>query len=105
MLSQAYEGKQDIPNFGAGVIGASFRYIMTSEVDETQYVRVAVQQPQNAFDSLLLPYVYHGIGRSNNYVEQFNVAYSSSNQLNQVKVFTPIIPNSQLFIIGNSQSK
>jgi integrin alpha FG-GAP repeat containing protein 1 len=44
-----------------------------------------------------------GLGRSNNFIENFNVAYSINNKLDQVKVFTPIIPNSQLFILANNK--
>ena len=53
--------------------------------------------------SLELPYVYHGVGRSNNFLESFNVAYSTFTDSQQVKVFTPIIPNSQLIITANSR--
>ena len=52
---------------------------------------------------LSLPYVFDGIGRSNNYVESFNVAYTDGDNSNQVRVFTPIIPNSQLVIAANSR--
>jgi len=52
-----------------------------------------------------MPYVYNGIGRSNNYLESLNVATSINSQLDQVKVFTPIIPNSQLYIMANNKSK
>ena len=50
-----------------------------------------------------MPYVFDGIGRSNNYVESFNVAYTTFDNANQVRVFTPIIPNSQLVISANSR--
>ena len=56
-----------------------------------------------SYNSLMLPYVYMGLGRSNNFIESFNVAYSINNQLDQVKVFTPIIPNSQMFILANNK--
>lgn len=52
---------------------------------------------------LHLPYVFDGIGRSNNFVESFNVAYTTYDNGNQVRVFTPIIPNSQLVIAANSR--
>jgi integrin alpha FG-GAP repeat containing protein 1 len=59
--------------------------------------------PQTSYNSLLLPYVYMGLGRSNNFLEQFNVGYSMNGKLDQVKVFSPIIPNSQMFILANNQ--
>jgi integrin alpha FG-GAP repeat containing protein 1 len=79
--------------YGAIVTGATFRYIVTTLKDD-QYVRVGTQLPQSSYNCLDLPYVYNGIGRSNNFLEQFNVAFSINNRLDQVKVFTPIIPNS-----------
>lgn len=93
------------PKFGVIPPGATFRYVMTSLEDDNQYVRVASQIPQESWDSLELPYVYQGVGRSNNYLEQFNAAYSIHNRLDQVKVFTPIIPNSQLRILADAESK
>jgi integrin alpha FG-GAP repeat containing protein 1 len=52
----------------------------------------------------MLPYVYNGIGRSTNYIEQFNVAYSINNKLDQVRVYTPIIPNSYLMVLANKEN-
>ena len=45
--------------------------------------------------------MHNGIGRSNNYLESFNVAYAHQGGQYQVRVFTPIIPNSQLIITAN----
>ena len=58
--------------------------------------------PQTSYNSLLLPYTYMGLGRSNNFLESFNVGYSMNGKLDQVKVFSPIIPNSQLFILADN---
>ena len=74
-------------------------------MDDQKFIRVSSQSPQSSYNSLELPYVYMGVGRSNNYLEQFNVAYSIDNRLDQVKVFTPIIPNSQLMVLANNKSK
>jgi hypothetical protein len=65
MYADSYED----PRFGTITPGATFRYVMTSLEDDNQYVRVATQIPQQSFDSLELPYVYMGVGRSNNYLE------------------------------------
>lgn len=72
---------EEAKEFGSITPGATFRYIMTSQEDDKQHVRVASQQPQQSYDSLDSPYVYMGVGRSNNYIEQLNVAYSVSNKL------------------------
>ena len=85
--------QEDEPSYGAITSGTTFRYIMTT-LEDKQHVRVGNQMPQSSYNSLELPYVYMGVGRSNSYLEQLNVAYSINNRLDQVKVFTPIIPNS-----------
>jgi integrin alpha FG-GAP repeat containing protein 1 len=43
-----------------------------------------------------------GVGRSNNFLESFNSGYSINNNLDSVKVFSPIIPNSQLYILAGT---
>ena len=59
----------------------------------------SVQMPQSTNLQLNLPYSYIGIGRSNNYVENFAIISSTRYKENpNYKVFTPIIPNSQLII-------
>ena len=85
--------QQEEAKYGAIVSGATFRYIVTTLNDE-KFIRVATQLPLSSYQSLGLPYVYHGIGRSNNFLEQFNVGMSIKNRLDQVKIFTPVIPNS-----------
>lgn len=104
MLSQEYDNPLKKEQYGAITTGATFRYVITN-VDDKKTIRVATQSPQNSFGSLELPYVYMGVGRSNNYLEDFNVAYSLNNNFDQIRVFTPIIPNSQLIIVGNSKNK
>jgi len=48
---------------------------------------------------LNLPYAFLGIGRSNNYIENFHVISNTHVQgQDNYKVFTPIIPDSQLII-------
>ena len=60
---------------------------------------LSIQFPQNTVSSLNLPFAYLGIGRSNNYIENFQIIsgnkYKSSDNN---KIYTPVIPNSQLVI-------
>mmetsp|Transcript_13353 Transcript_13353/g.22703 ORF Transcript_13353/g.22703 Transcript_13353/m.22703 type:complete len:176 (+) Transcript_13353:1464-1991(+) len=77
MLSQSSSDVKDY-QYGAVTPGASFRYIVTT-LDDKKYVRVAAQLPQQSYQSIPLPYVYMGIGRSNNFLESFNVGYSINN--------------------------
>jgi integrin alpha FG-GAP repeat containing protein 1 len=46
-----------------------------------------------------MPYSYLGVGRSNNYVETFTAAFSIGGT-RSIRVWTPIIPNSQLIIFA-----
>ena len=71
---------------------------------------LSLQTPQiNVPGILSLTYAYLGIGRSNNYIENFHIisgnAYKRSDN---DKTYTPVIPNSQLVIyhdnIANSNS-
>ena len=77
MLNQ---NQEEVQNYGAITTGATFRFVVTT-LDDKKFVRVGTQLPQTSYHSLSLPYVYMGIGRSNNYIENFNVAYSISNRL------------------------
>lgn len=45
---------------------------------------------------LSLPYVFFGLGRINNYIEKFNLGIDKQGKWS--KSWTPIIPNSQLFV-------
>ena len=49
-----------------------------------------------------MPYCYIGVGRSNNYVETFTAAFSIK-ATRSIRVWTPIIPNSQLIIFSDSE--
>ncbi len=79
------------------VLGVTYRYIATS-LDGTRRMDVANQLNQLSVLAINLPYSYIGIGRSNNYIENFHVISSSINTWSNYNIFTPIIPNSQLLI-------
>lgn len=86
-------------NFFSSEIGTNYRYYVTDLRGERK-LRVATQRPQTSCLNLELPYSFMGIGPSYNYVENYHVATTSSknNTNSYLKVFTPIIPNSQLLI-------
>jgi integrin alpha FG-GAP repeat containing protein 1 len=88
--------------YGATISGPTFRYMVTN-VQDQKIIRVASQNPSSSYQLLSMPYVFDGIGRSNNYIESFNAAYTTFDNGNQVRVFTPIIPNSKLVISANSR--
>jgi integrin alpha FG-GAP repeat containing protein 1 len=86
-------------SFFSNEIGTSFRFI-TTNIDGSRRMDLSFQAIQVSSPMALnLPYAFMGIGRSNNYIENFHVI--SGNFLNLVdryKVFTPIIPNSQILV-------
>lgn len=84
--------------YGDTVFGATYRFVVT-DLNDQKFVVVGSQLYQTAYSALLMPYVYLGVGRSNNYVESFNAAFSINGE-RSIRVWTPIIPNSQLIIIA-----
>lgn len=73
-------------------MGTSYRFIITDMTD-TKLVTVSSQRYQSGYMSLQLPYAFIGIGRSNNYVENFYSA-SAVDGKRAEHMWTPIIPNS-----------
>ena len=58
------------------------------------------QLSQSAYGAVPMPYVTAGLGRSNNYIEEFTMG-----RLGLSRSWSPIIPNSQLAIFsGNPAS-
>lgn len=68
---------------------------------DTKLVTVASQRFQSGYMSMQLPYAFIGIGRSNNYVENFYSASAVDGERAE-HMWTPIIPNSQLIIFMES---
>ncbi len=71
-----------------------------SYYDIFTHLNQGVQLPQSAYSPLDVPYMFLGLGRTNNYLEHFNFGIPkafSSNDI-QKKEWSPIIPNSQLII-------
>ena len=81
------------PNiYGDTVFGASYRFVVT-DLNDYKFVVVGAQLYQTSYNALLMPYCYLGVGRSNNYVESFNAAFSIAGE-RSIRIWTPIIPNS-----------
>ena len=84
-------------------VGVNYRYIVTDN-DGNRRLQVSFQLAQTGNMALTLPYSLVGIGRSNNYIENYSVISNSMNPNNDCKgkteenTFTPIIPKSQLLI-------
>ena len=90
-------------NYYTTEIGTNYRYIVTNN-DGTRRMDVAFQMAQTTQMTLYLPYALVGIGRSNNYIENFNVISNTNeyrltkSDLSDNSTFTPIIPKSQMLI-------
>eukprot|EP00362_Geleiidae_sp_MMETSP1317_P000891 CAMPEP_0201283638 /NCGR_PEP_ID=MMETSP1317-20130820/33029_1 /ASSEMBLY_ACC=CAM_ASM_000770 /TAXON_ID=187299 /ORGANISM="Undescribed Undescribed, Strain Undescribed" /LENGTH=166 /DNA_ID=CAMNT_0047600601 /DNA_START=119 /DNA_END=616 /DNA_ORIENTATION=- len=76
---------------------ANFKITIT-ELDTSKHELAGAQQPHSTYINLETPYVHFGLGRTNNYVEDF---YSSAPLVNTAKtrMWSPIIPNSFLIVI------
>jgi len=84
---------------GTPVSEASYRCVLT-DLNDVKFVAVSGSSGQTAYHSLNTPYSHVGIGRSNNFIEQFTV----SNFVNGKRVlrqWSPIIPKSILFVVSN----
>ena len=79
--------------------GSSQRFI-TTNINGNRRMDLSLQNPQvNAPGILSLTYAYLGIGRSNNYIENFHIISGNAYKRdNNDKTYTPVIPNSQLII-------
>lgn len=87
--------------YSAFSIGSTYRLISTN-LDGSRRMDVNLQAAQLSCQYLNLPYSFIGVGRSNNYVENFHVISSTNAKKSaNYKIFTPIIPNSQLLISEN----
>ena len=89
-------------SYGNVLSGPSYRLIVTDLSDEKSVV-IGSQMFQSAYNNIQMPYCYLGVGRSNNYVESFTAAYSIEGE-RSIRVWTPIIPNSQLIIFAIEQN-
>ena len=79
--------------------GSSQRFI-TTNINGARRMDLSLQSPQISAPGILsLTFAYLGIGRSNNYIENFHIISGNAyNRDDNDKTYTPVIPNSQLII-------
>jgi hypothetical protein len=82
---------------GAQIPGATFYWL--NSLGNSQRIAVYSQMYQTAYGAVPMPYVLTGLGRANNYVEQFTLG-----RLGLSKSWSPIIPNSQLAVFSGSDT-
>ena len=73
----------------ANNIGVSLRYV-TADVDGTRRMDLATQAIQLNQISLNLPYAYIGVGRSNNFIENFHVIKGNNANVNFFQLYPKI---------------
>ncbi|KAJ1937017.1 hypothetical protein EC988_008016, partial [Linderina pennispora] len=81
----------------AGILpGASFKYLLVSDSGK-KHVAQSPQVPQTAYRALSTPYSMIGLGRTNNYIEDFSVG-STAQLGTRARSFEGLIPNSQVVV-------
>jgi len=94
--------------YGVNFPGANFKFTW-SELSGRLRVTQGVQLHQSGYLALQTPYVFFGLGRTSNYVEQMFIGVSIVSDSGYYKLFPIfIIPNSQLIMFpykpGNPDS-
>lgn len=88
--------------FYCNELGSTQRFI-TTNIDGTRRMDLSVQSAQPSI-GLTQPFAYIGIGRSNNYIENFHIiSGNEAKRSDNDKVYTPVIPNSQLVIFHDKK--
>lgn len=80
---------------GALYYGSTYMFRVT-DINGQYDPAVGFQLYQGAYGALQLPYGYMGLGRTNNYIENFYMGIPLTT--GAIKEWTPIIPNSQLIV-------
>jgi len=80
---------------GSHIVGATFYWL--NSLGNSQKIAIYGQMSQTAYGATPMPYVLTGLGKANNYVEQFTLG-----RLGSYKSWSPIIPNSQLAVFSGS---
>ncbi|KAI0029329.1 hypothetical protein K488DRAFT_56617 [Vararia minispora EC-137] len=82
--------------FGVSYSGASYKYTVLDTTGKRSAAQVP-QLPQTAYQSLLTPYAFFGIGRTNNYIENLFAGSTKHTQEHFINL-EMVIPNSKLVI-------
>ena len=88
-------------NYSQCIYGANIQYKQTN-IQGNKHVRTATQLPQNAYNSLGMPYAFNQLTRSSNFLENL-VASSSAGLKGNQREYSPVIPNTQLIVKCNRE--
>ncbi|EMD34350.1 hypothetical protein CERSUDRAFT_117229 [Gelatoporia subvermispora B] len=83
--------------FGVSYSGATYKYTVLDTAGGRSAAQVG-QLPQTSYHSLLTPYAYFGLGRTNNYIENLFVGSTKHTKQHFIDM-EGVIPNSKLVII------
>ncbi|KAJ2743787.1 hypothetical protein GGI20_003483 [Coemansia sp. BCRC 34301] len=75
-----------------GIPGPAFKYVLALD-SGTKHVAASAQLPQTAYRAMGTPYTVIGIGRTNNYIEDFSVGAPVG-----VRSFEALVPNSRVAV-------
>ncbi|KZT11560.1 uncharacterized protein LAESUDRAFT_783948 [Laetiporus sulphureus 93-53] len=82
--------------FGVSYPGATFKYTVLDTSGKRSAAAVG-QLPQTAYNALLTPYSYFGLGRTNNYIENLFVGSTKHSDKHYINI-EGVIPNSKVVI-------
>ncbi|KAI8608561.1 hypothetical protein BC830DRAFT_1210722 [Chytriomyces sp. MP71] len=83
--------------YGVNFAGATFKYTVTDPSGQKHGAQLS-QMPQSSYFALQLPYVFSGLGRTNNYIETLFVG-ATKQRGDNVATYFGVIPNSQLIVV------
>jgi len=90
-------GSTKYPPFGVSYSGATYKYTVLDTSGRRSAAEVG-QLPQTSYQSLLTPYAYFGLGRTNNYIENLFVGSTKHSEQHYINM-EGVIPNSKVVII------
>ncbi|KAI0781429.1 hypothetical protein BD413DRAFT_463176 [Trametes elegans] len=94
----AVNGAKKYHPYGVSYSGATYKYTVVDTTGRRSAAQVG-QMPQAAYQSLLTPYVYFGLGRTNNYIENLFVGSTKHTAQHYIDM-EGVIPNSKVVIIS-----
>jgi len=94
------DGVDDITKSLGGIYYGSSVECKVTNINGGSSLSKGAQMAQSAYTPLDLPYIFIGLGRTNNYVENFVMGITAKDGATDIQqqLWTPIIPNSQLIV-------
>eukprot|EP00918_Siedleckia_nematoides_P096794 GHVU01212376.1.p1 GENE.GHVU01212376.1~~GHVU01212376.1.p1 ORF type:complete len:339 (-),score=78.47 GHVU01212376.1:114-1130(-) len=85
------------PPYGTSLHGATFKVTVT-DLNGVKAPRIATQLSQSAHSPLQIPFAFFGLGRTNNYIEEFFLGIPSRHP-SCSNLWVSIIPNTQIIAV------